>query len=126
MVIVLNWGTFFLRDRHEALQLADYHIEQYGVSQQKTTSSFKSMSNWSQADVLVFTNYYCGLFRLAKNSVDRVVDVHGAAGSTQGAKGVFPPKRPQPSKELKCWTTDESLLPELRPEYEGLAGLIIS
>ena len=95
MVIVLSWATFFLRDRdYEALQLVDYHIEQYGQSAEND-QFFQVYEQLSQADVLVFTSpiYWWSFSGLLKTLLDRLADVHEPQEALKGKKGVFPPAR---------------------------------
>ena len=66
-------GHFFLRDRdYEALQLVDYHIEQYGQSAEND-QFFQVYEQLSQADVLVFTSpiYWWSFSGLLKTLLDR-------------------------------------------------------
>ncbi|MBF1708121.1 MAG: NAD(P)H-dependent oxidoreductase [Streptococcus sanguinis] len=96
-------GHFFLRDRdYEALQLVDYHIEQYGQSAEND-QFFQVYEQLSQADVLVFTSpiYWWSFSGLLKTLLDRVADVHEPQEALKGKKVFLLLQGSQPSKEIE-------------------------
>ncbi|MBF1702422.1 MAG: NAD(P)H-dependent oxidoreductase [Streptococcus sanguinis] len=117
-------GHFFLRDRdYEALQLVDYHIEQYGQSAEND-QFFQVYELLSQADVLVFTSpiYWWSFSGLLKTLLDRVADVHEPQEALKGKKVFFLLQGSQPSKEIEMLDYVMSrFCRNCGLKYEGLA-----